>query len=346
MPETRSIALVALGVLFSVGTERPAGSAAPAAPERTWAIAPTGDNVVLVTLDGVRWQEIFDGADPALAEDVALPRGEARAARGLTPNLHRLFFDEGAVLGDPRRGEGLRASGPVFVSLPAYVEIMTGAPSGCADNECEPRVSWSIAGEVARRPGGGAAVFASWERIARTQPPEAARALGLVLSVGREPGEQAPAYPGNGAYRPDRRTAAAAIEHLVHHRPRFLWVSLGDTDEWAHRHDYRGYLEALRFADGFVGEIAAHLAEMGEYGARTAILVTTDHGRDAGFADHGGPASAGVWLMARGGPIRQRGSTATSRVRYLADVAPTIAAILGEPRRHCPGCGDVLDELL
>ena len=100
-----------------------------------------------------------------------------------------------------------------------------------------------------------------------------------------------------------------AIDHLVHRRPRLLWVALGDTDEWAHRHDYRGYLESLRFADNFVGGLAAHLAAMGDYGAHTAILVTTDHGRDAGFADHGGPASAGVWLMARGGPIARRGST-------------------------------------
>jgi Metalloenzyme superfamily len=342
MPEARSIALVALGLLFSIGTERPALRPAPAAPEPAREAEPTGFNVVLVTVDGVRWQEIFDGADPALADGALLPGGEARAAGALTPNLHRLFFEEGTVLGDPRRGEGLRAGGPVFVSLPAYVEIMTGAPSGCDGNDCEPRVPWSIAAAVARRPGGGAAVFASWERITRTQP---AAATGLLLSAGRAPGEQAPAYPGNGDYRPDRRTAEAAIEHLVHHRPRFLWVSLGDTDEWAHRHDYRGYLEALRFADGFVGEIAAHLDEMGDYGARTAILVTTDHGRDAGFADHGGAASANVWLMGRGGPIPRRGSTATARAAHLADVAPTIAAILGEPSRRCATCGEVLAEL-
>ncbi len=123
-----------------------------------------------------------------------------------------------------------------------------------------------------------------------------------------------------------------AIEHLVHHRPRFLWVALGDTDEWAHRGDYRGYVDALRFADAFVGEVAAHLAEMGEYGARTAIFVTTDHGRDPDFAGHGGPASAGVWLMARGGPVARRGPTALPRVRYLRDLAPTMAALLGRAR--------------
>ena len=80
-------------------------------------------------------------------------------------------------------------------------------------------------------------------------------------------------------------------------------------------------------------------------GARTAIFVTTDHGRDSGFADHGGAASAGVWLMARGGPIGKHGAIPLPRVRHLRDVAPTIASILGEPVPPGVGRGEVLDEL-
>jgi hypothetical protein len=297
-------------------------------------------NVVLVTIDGVRWQEIFTGADPRLADAAALPRDERRLPRGLTPNLHRLFFDQGTVLGDPRTGEPFNASGPTFVSLPGYVEITTGAISGCPGNDCDPHVSWAtVPGSTAGTPEPTAAVFASWERIARAVPADAA---GLLVHAGRGAGDEAPPYPGTGEYLPDRRTAALAIDHLVHHRPRFLWVALGDTDEWAHRHDYRGYVEALRFADDFVGELAAHLAEMGDYGARTAIFVTTDHGRDESFADHGGPASAGVWLMARGGPVAEHGATPLARVRHLRDIAPTIGAILGQPGPPDAAAGDVL----
>jgi hypothetical protein len=304
-----------------------------------------GGNVILVTIDGVRWQEVLTGADQALADAAALARGEARTARALTPNLHRLFFDEGAVIGDPRVGEPFTASGPVFVSLPGYVEIMTGAESGCSGNDCEPDVRWAIAGSIARSaaPEGSSAVFASWERIARALPRDAA---GLTVRAGREPGEEAPPYPGNGEYRQDQRTAAMAIDHLVRHRPRFLWVALGDTDEWAHRHDYRGYIEALRFADGVVGELAAHLNDMEDYGARTTILVTTDHGRDASFADHGGPSSAGVWLMARGARIARRGITPLPRTRHLCDIAPTVAVLLGERGPEGPNRGEVLAELL
>lgn len=299
-------------------------------------------NVVLVTIDGVRWQEIFDGADPVLADRAGLPHGEPRTARGLTPNLHRLFFDGGTVLGDPRLGQPFRASGPHYVSLPAYVEIMTGAISGCSGNDCRPDVPWTIAGAVAARDSaGGAAVFSSWSTISRAVPP----GRRVLLEAGRRPDDEAPAYPGHDDYRPDRTTAAAAIDHLIHRRPRMLWVALGDTDEWAHRRDYRGYIEALRFADGFVGELCAHLADMGSYGSDTTVIVTTDHGRDESFADHGGPDSAAVWLMARGGPLPAKGSSGLSRPRYLRDIAPTLASLYGLADRRCDTCGDPLDEL-
>ena len=304
---------------------------------------PSVDNVILVTLDGVRWQEIFTGMDPERADEAGLPGGEARTARSLTPNFHRLFFDGGTVLGDPHLGEPFLATGPHYVSLPSYVEIMTGAASGCGGNDCQPDVPWTIAAEVARRGArGGAAVFSSWSTISRAVP------LGdhLHLEAGRSPRDEDPPYPGHGDYRPDRRTAAAAIDHLLRRRPRLLWVALGDTDEWAHRRDYRGYVESLRFADAFVGELCAHLSDMGSYGAGTTVLVTTDHGRDANFADHGGPDSAAVWLMARGRAIPPKGPRGLAQRRYLRDIAPTIASLYGLSRRRCDACGDVIEDLL
>lgn len=326
----------------------PSPPAAVEAPAASHAALPAHgpariENVILVTIDGVRWQEIFTGAEPKRADEAGLPHGELRTARGLTPHLHRLFFEGGTVLGDPRLGEPFLASGPNYVSLPAYVEIMTGAVSGCLGNDCRPQVPWTIAAEVAGRGADpGAAVFSSWSTIARAVPD----AEHLHRELGRAPGDEAPAYPGNGDYRPDRETAAAAIDHLLHRRPRMMWVALGDTDEWAHRHDYRGYIEALRFADAFVGEVCAHLSEMGAYGAATTVLVTTDHGRDATFADHGGPDSAAVWLMARGGAVRPRGALPLARPRYLRDIAPTIASLYGLTHPRCPTCGDDLSDLL
>jgi hypothetical protein len=298
--------------------------------------------VIVVTVDGVRWQEVFGGVDGELARAAGMPRATHVGARDLLPNLYRSFFDDGAVLGAPDEGEGIAASGPRYVSLPAYLELMTAAPATCWSNDCDPVVGWTVAEALA---GGGreaAAVYASWDRIGDVF--RDARAV--AVHAGRAQDDHGPSYPGQGRYRTDRVTARLAIEHLVRHRPRFLWIALGDTDEWAHRGDYRGYLEAMRFADAFVGELVAHLAEMAGYGEKTTLFVTTDHGRDENFADHGGKASARVWLMARGAGIPNRGVVASPTRRHLRDVAPTVMELLHVPVERCSECGAPIDELL
>lgn len=300
------------------------------------------DAVVLVTLDGVRWQEIFNGVDPQLAARDGMPRAAVVPAASLMPNVRRLFFDGGVVLGAPGRGAGIGALGPRWVSLPAYVELMTGARSTCWSNDCDPVIGWNLAEALRGDVPETTAVFASWERIGVVFPDPGV----VAVHAGRGKSDEPLAHPGNGGYLPDRVTARRAIAHLVERRPRFLWLALGDTDEWAHRNDYRGYLDALRAADAVIGEVTAHLAEMPGYGERTALLVTTDHGRDDGFADHGGRASADGWLLARGAGVASVGAVATARRRSLRDVAPTVLSLLGRTPEACDECGQVLEEVL
>src|ERR1700761_3589285 len=89
--------------------EAPARAVAPAQVER----------IILVTVDGVRAKDVLgDGA------------------RARLPNLWRLV-DGGVGLGAPGVGAPLLASGPRFVSLPGYREILTGRRGlGCTDNQC------------------------------------------------------------------------------------------------------------------------------------------------------------------------------------------------------------------
>lgn len=81
-------------------------------------------------------------------------------------------------------------------------------------------------------------------------------------------------------------------------------------------------------------------------GRRTTLLVTTDHGRAADFAGHGGyaPESAQVWLVAAGWGIERRGLVSAGGKRHLADVTATLRALggVGAPERS----SDALAELL
>src|SRR6202012_4575875 len=105
----------------------------------------------------------------------------------------------------------------------------------------------------------GAAVFGSWSEITRAA---AAHPERVLVRTGKAIAPDVAPFPGNGDYVPDRLPSARALEHLRSAQPRLLWIALGDTDEWAHRGDYGGYLDALRAADRFLGDLADELTHL------------------------------------------------------------------------------------
>jgi phosphopentomutase len=126
------------------------------------------------------------------------------------------------------------------------------------------------------------------------------------------------------------------LHYLRTQRPRFLFLGLGETDEYGHKNDYRGYLRALSHADYVVGQIAAILSAYERQGRRTTLIVTTDHGRSDDFIAHGdfAPESAQIWLIAAGWGIRPQGVVVPSEPRYLGDIAATIRTIGGLTREE------------
>jgi hypothetical protein len=359
-------ALAAGGGGFSVAEAERVERLAPAlasAPVR--ASRNCGSAVVLVALDGVRWQEVFQGVDARLALQHELRPAERVSARELMPNLHRLLAQGGAALGADAGLGAMRASGPNFVSLPGYIELLTGRTrSGCTDNECGHVRSATLLDELAANGCGDSAVFSSWpgigfatsmlgtsgkSSVGRTSGHDRAL-LAQVPAVGQilHEGEQTNAEPGDGDFRHDELTARAALAYLHAVHPQLLFVGLGETDEYGHAGDYRGYLNALRQADAFLGDVIAEVdSEIGR-GHPTTLLVTTDHGRADTFRDHGArhPESARVWLVAAGSGIAARGLVPSAQPRYLADIAPTIRQLLGVPVSTLPDSGSPLHELL
>jgi hypothetical protein len=324
--------------------------ATPLASERT-AEERAESAVVLVVLDGVRWQEVFGGADRALARERGLNPLAWANPRALVPNLQRLVETRALALGAPGHGAEISATGPQFVSLPGYIEIFAGHPDPrCGSNDCARPPARTITDDVRDAVGADdVAVVASWPTIARAASADPSR---VFLSTGRkrvergdrlrddaaaeawiDRGARARAWPGEGDYRPDSFTAAVALRALTTLRPRFLFVGLGDADEYAHRNDYSGYLQAVHASDAFLGDLFATLDSMGARGKHTTVLVTADHGRAYDFRDHGGryPESGRVWLVAGGGDVRTHGLVATARRHTLSDLAPTVRALLGLP---------------
>lgn len=289
------------------------------------------ERVVLVVLDGVRWQDIFDGS-------------------ANMPTLHRWMHEDGTAIGAPDRGE-IRATGPNYVSLPSYREIFTGrGPQSCQDNDCPRITEPTIVDELAKE-GRDVVVVSSWETIEHA----ASASADVPMTTGRlrahrtdrfdtrmmEEGANADPWPGIGEYRPDAITARIAIEVLATKPPAFLFVGLGEPDEYAHRGDRDGYLRSLEEADHALADLERATDD------GTTFIVTTDHGRNAAFRDHGGswPESGRTWLVAKGGAIARNGFV-TSHHRRLADIAPTIRQLLGLPKDTRPLGGKPMDELV
>jgi hypothetical protein len=357
-------AAAASGAYQAVAAANRVSDSDVAAPERERASAPS---VVLITLDGVRWQEIFHGVDARLARQHGLAVSEVRSALSLTPNLHRLVARYGAMLGAGARNspqDVVRASGPNFVSLPGYMELLTGKPSRvCTSNDCDAVTTPTLLDELAAQTAGHSVVFSSWPDVGRATT---SQHRGVLSSLGRSEGErraELAKLPGVAAaldagvrdpsplsedgYRPDVHTANAALAYWRNEVPRLSFVSLGDTDEHAHADDYRAYLAALQRADAFVGRAMELVLQRIAAGHPTTLLVTTDHGRAAGFTNHGAPypESARIWLAAMGSGIGARGNVVLTRSRNLADIAPTLRLLLGLFSQSGPNQGHALSEL-
>lgn len=376
------LVLVLLVVLFGCAGQEPAlrldspveplrlalPTRAPAPPKALHRkTTPARQSIVLVTIDGVRWQEVFEGVDRRLAHEHRLPASAVVGPQKLVPELHALASGEGAALGAPGHGEPISASDKAVKSLPGYMEIMSGRrTTGCSSNNCTRIDRPTLVDQLATQPGtkvGDVAVITSWSGIARAAAEHPSR---IVMSAGRNKGDHldhllfdaeakqlfaggkhARPRPGSADYRPDRYTAAIALHYLQVQHPRFLFIGLGDTDEWGHKNDYKDYLGALHRADALVGKVARTLASLHGKGWATALFVTADHGRDPECRNHGGvPSAMRSWLVAGGSLIRAHGEVSAPVPRHLADIAPTLRHLMGVKADSDPDAGHVLDELL
>jgi hypothetical protein len=348
------------------------GAAARAAAQRV-----TAENVIVVTLDGLRWQEVFDGAAHALinraqggvADSAALVQRfwresaeERRAA--LLPFLWTTIAVRGQVFGDSTRGSPARVTNGLRFSYPGYNELLAGAPDqriASNDTVLNPNVTVLEWLHGLPRFRGRVAAFGSWEVLPYIVN---ARRSGVFTNGDGPPVADprterdrllndfaADLPPYWGSVRFDAATMHGALEYVRTHRPRVLYVMLGDTDEWAHERRYDLYLDAAWRADRFVRRLWETAQTLEQYAGRTALLVTTDHGRGAApadWTDHGRdvPAAERIWIAVLGPDtpalaVRERAPVTQ------AQVAATVAALVGEDfRRAAPLAAPPLPEVV
>jgi hypothetical protein len=149
----------------------------------------------------------------------------------------------------------------------------------------------------------------------------------------------------------DAFTFHTALEYLKIHKPRVLYLSLGETDEWAHEGRYDLYLQAAHRADQYARELWDTVQSMPEYRRNTTLIFLPDHGRGDGanWTSHGEklPESKYIWMAFLGPDTEARGERMNVAPVKQNQLAATLAAMLGEDYAgSVPQAGKPIDAVL
>jgi len=320
-------------------------------------------NVILVTLDGVRVQEIFGGIDETVAEhdarqvysEIATARerygadtAEARR-EALLPFFWNALAPMGLVFGNAAHGSLVKVQNRVLWSTPGYTEIMTGAPRPDVTDNDNVRHAHRTVLEHARGALGldyqQVAQIGSWEgfKLAAASRDDAFLMVGVHDAVPKPWGSarsdelaalrrQVMGLWEEGSN--DVLTFRMAQDYLVRNQPRLMWLALVNSDDWAHADRYDRYLEYLHLADSLLGELWQTLQSLEHYRDQTTLLITTDHGRGVtggDWAEHDItiPGSDDIWLAVIGPDTPDGGEVRTAGTLYQGQVAATMLQFLG-----------------
>jgi len=338
-------------------------------------------NVVLIVCDGLRWQEIFTGADKdLLTTDHGGSWASAEYLRKtwwrespeerralLFPFLWTVVAKQGQIFGNRTRGSDAHVTNPFAFSYPGYNEILTGTPDPKINsNDFGPNPNITVFEWLNQQPEfrGKVEVFGTWSTFKDifNQPRSH-----LKLHVGWDP-----PYAGSGLSQREQMINEFYLEttklddedvydsflqipmldYLKTTHPRVLFVGYGETDNWAHSGRYDLVLESAHGFDQFVEQLWNELQSIPEYRDQTTFVLTTDHGRGSGpveWKEHGTEekGSENIWIAVLGPDTQAMGERTNVAPVTQAQIAATVAALLGKDyRAEHPAAAKTLAEVL
>lgn len=353
---------VALAAAAAIAT---AGLSAQPAP-------PPADRVVLVTLDGARWQDLFTGLDLDILRGTSgetpveqteaytrfwAPTPEERRAKVMPFLWNQLVAEHGFLAGNRTRGSRMEVANTHRFSYPGYSELLTGEPHDEVITSNDDKrygfhtvLDW-LRKDLALTPP-QIALFASWETFRFIGEREEGT---IAINAGYAPFESADpemrtlsglqTLTPNGFHgaRHDVYTFRFGLSHLQTARPRVLYLAFDETDDWAHNKRYDLVLDTLHRTDAQLQQLWAWLQSDPEYRGRTTLVLTVDHGRGrtpADWSDHGEKVDGAheTWIGCFGAAVTARGELTPVEPLQTRQVAATVASLLGRDfRTATPG---------
>jgi hypothetical protein len=318
------------------------------------------ENVVIVTFDGLRWQEVFDGLDEAIVNDKTFTKDAAslnkqfgaatpeERRKKLLPFLWNTIAAQGQLHGNRAAGSKVNVRNRYWFSYPGYNEIFTGYPDTLVNsNDKNPNKNVTLLEFLNKQPAlkGRVAAFSSWNTFDAIFNEKRA---GFPVSAGFDPVPQNTASfsllneiqslsnkPFGDDVRPDLLTFFATKEYIKLRRPKVLYLSFDENDEYAHHSQYDQYLQQANLTDKWIGDLWRFLQSLPQYRNNTTLIIATDHGRGDAvkkqWTDHGANIAGAdqIWMAFLGKGIAPLGEVKAEEQLYQAQLAQTIAGLLG-----------------
>ena len=321
------------------------------------------ENIIIITTDGFRWQEAFGGMDLAIANQKKYNQGDSlyifekywadnasERRKKLLPFLWNTIAHNGQIYGNRNFGNKVDNSNPYWFSYPGYSEIFCGyADTLINSNEYKNNPNVNVLEFINKQPKfkNKVAAFGAWEAFNRilNEPRCGFPVVAAFEPTGGKnptPNEQLINAMLKDSYKPwnedeclDVFTQYEAMEYLKTKKPKALYISYGETDEWAHAGQYKSYLDAAHQFDAWVKDIWNYLQQDPQYKNKTSLLITVDHGRGDKIKDqwtsHGSDISDAheIWFAVMGPDTPPKGEVKQEMQVYQKQFAQTIASLLG-----------------
>jgi len=335
------------------------------------------ENIILITLDGMRWQEVFNGGDSSfMRQQKYLKDGKIKQKfwrddlnerrKSLLPFFWSTLATKGQLYGNRDLGCKVNVSNNQWFSYPGYSEILTGQ----ADNErihsndkiYNPNTNVLEFINSQKEFSGKVAAFSSWDvfpYIINDKRSGVMVSGGLVEAKGNNLSEREKTMnqimmriPNPlGDVRLDAFTFYYGLEYMKKNRPRVMYFAFDETDDFAHAGEYAAYLNSAHNTDRFIEELWNFIQSDPAYKNKTTMILTCDHGRgtnDEDWKHHGIKINAAdqIWMGVIGPDTPGKGEVKGECQYYQNQVAQTMAAFLGLQFKSDKAVGDAMFTML
>lgn len=325
--------------------------------DRTQAQTKT-ENIVLVTIDGLRWQEIFGGADSTLLKNKNYTKNfEGTSAsfwndnldtrrNMLFPFLWKVVSQNGQIHGNRNAGSKVNVANPYQFSYPGYNEMLTGFPDITVNsNDKVMNKNTNVLEFINQQKSfkGKVAVFSTWDVFPYiVNEPRSGVYVNADVDTLKFDNANLKLIndmqfltPRPIDVRPDVITYMAAREYFKAYHPKVLYIAFDETDDLGHAGEYDQYLKSAHAEDAMLADIWNIIQSDSQYKNKTTLIITCDHGRGDvikdTWRDHGEKIkeSGETWLAVIGPDTKITGEVKVNEQLYQKQYAATIAALLG-----------------